>query len=414
LIVIAVLLQASVALVGQLETALHKRRIDQQKLAAFIAQTEILVERSRIDRQRAELTWSGKRKFRIVRRRIENIAGDICSFHLEPHDGGTLPPFLPGQFLTIELNIPGHPVPVVRCYSLSDSPTVLERYRLTIRRTPPAAAGSEAPGGLSSNFFHSSLKEGDVVDVIAPNGGFYLDTKSNRGVVLIAGGVGITPLLSMFKWLGETPSNRETWLFYAVRNSRDIALLDEIRKIVEDNSHFHLIIIYSEPTDQCVEGRDYHCAGFLSVDVLERYLKTSNYEFYICGPPPMMESIMKQLTDWGVPDADIHFEAFGPASVKMVNKLEQATNTDKMYVKVEFTRSRKSCVWTRAAGTLLELAEANGVRINSGCRVGNCSTCVTALKSGKIAYLTTPANNPAHGSALVCIAYPDGEVALDV
>jgi uncharacterized protein len=414
LIVIAALLQAAIASISQLETVLHRRRIHQQKLLAFIAQTEILIKRSQIDRQRAELTWSGKRKFRIVRRRMENIAADICSFYLEPHDGGALPPFLPGQFLTFELKIPDHPVPVVRCYSLSDSPTVRERYRITIRRmSPPPNAGSEIPGGLSSNFFHSSLKEGDVVDVLAPNGGFYLDTQSNRSVVLIAGGVGITPLLSIFKWLGHTRSNRETWLFYAVRNSRDIALLDEVREIVENNSQFHLVIIYSEPTDQCVEGRDYHFAGFPSLDVLRRYLKTSNYEFYICGPPPMMESIMKQLTDWGVPDAEIHFEAFGPASVKVVTKLHQASDTDGMYLKVEFTRSRKSCVWTRAVGTLLELAEANGVRINSGCRVGNCGTCITALKTGEVTYLARPANKPVHGSALVCIAYPDGDVALD-
>jgi uncharacterized protein len=412
LIVVAALLQAAIALISQLETALHRRRIDQQKLIAFIAQTETLIKRSEIDRQRAELTWSGKRKFRIVKRRVENIAGDICSFYLEPHDGGVLPPFLPGQFLTFELNIPDHPVPVVRCYSLSDSPTVRERYRLTIRRMqPPPNAGSEVAGGLSSSFFHNSLKEGDVVDVLAPNGGFYLDTQSDRSVVLIAGGVGITPLLSMLKWLAHTRSSRETWLFYAVRNSRDIALLDEIREIVENNTHFHLIIIYSEPTGQCVKGSDYHCAGFLSVDVLRRYLKTSNYEFYICGPPPMMESIMRQLTDWGVPDAEIHFEAFGPASVKRVTNLEQASDTGGM--KVEFTRSRKSCVWTRAAGTLLELAEANGVRINSGCRVGNCSTCVTALKRGEVTYLARPASKPVQGSALVCIAYPDGDVALD-
>jgi ferredoxin-NADP reductase len=414
LIVSAALLQVAIGLIGQVNSALHKRLIDREKLAAFIAQTDILIKRSQVDRQRTELTWSGKRKFRVVKRRIENLAGDICSFYLEPHDGGALPPFLPGQFLTFELNIPDHPVPVVRCYSLSDSPTVRERYRVSIRRMPlPPKAGPEILGGLSSNFFHECLKEGDVIDVMAPNGGFYLDTQSNRSVVLIAGGIGLTPVLSMFKWLADTGSDRETWFFYAVRNSRDIALRDEIREIVGNNSQFRSVIIYSAPTDQCVAGKDYDCAGFLSVDVLKRYLKTSNYEFYVCGPPPMMESIVKQLTDWGVPEADIHFEAFGPASVKTVKRSDQAADRDGMHVKVEFTRSRKSCVWTRAAGTLLELAEANGVRINSGCRVGNCSTCVTALKTGNVTYLTKPAIKPAHGSALVCIAYPDGDVALD-
>ncbi|MEJ2378216.1 MAG: hypothetical protein P8Y71_23480, partial [Pseudolabrys sp.] len=122
LIVGAALLQASVGLVGQVAGALRQRRLDQSKLAAFSAQTDILLKRAEAERQREVLTWSGRRKFRIRRRNVENLAGDICSFYLEPHDNNALAPFLPGQFLTFELHIPGQPAPVVRCYSLSDSP----------------------------------------------------------------------------------------------------------------------------------------------------------------------------------------------------------------------------------------------------------------------------------------------------
>jgi ferredoxin-NADP reductase len=419
LIVGAALLQAGVGLVAQVNGAFRRWRLDQRKLAAFTAQTDIQIRRAEVARRRSELTWSGKRKFRVVKRQIENKASDICSFYLEPHDGGALPPFLPGQFLTFELNIPDHPVPVVRCYSLSGSPLMRDRYRVSIKRLgPPPKAGPEIPGGLSSNFFHGNIKEGDIVDVAAPNGGFHLDTNSERPVVLIAGGVGLTPVLSMLKWLSDTGSNREAWFFYAVRNSADIALRDEIRDIVEGNkSRFHSVILYSAPTDQCVRGKDYDVSGYPGVEVFKRYLKTSNYEFYICGPPPMMESIVKQLLDWGVPEPDIHFEAFGPASVKGVKKAEGADDPAGAGagpgVNVEFTRSGKSFVWTKAVGTILELADANGVRISSGCRAGNCGTCVTALKRGKVAYITKPASSPAQGSALVCIAHPDGDIALD-
>jgi ferredoxin-NADP reductase len=417
LIVVAALLQAGVGLFEQINDAIRRRRMDQRRLAAFTAQTDIQIRRAEVARRRSELTWSGKRKFRVVKRRIENRASDICSFYLEPHDGGTLPPFLPGQFLTFELSIPDHPAPVVRCYSLSDSPVTRDRYRVSIKRVPPPPkAGPEVPGGLSSNFFHGNVKEGDILDVMAPNGGFHLDTNSERPVVLIAGGVGLTPVLSMFKWLADTGSNREAWFFYAARNSGDIALRDEIRDIVESNKRqFHSVILFSAPTEQCVRGKDFDIPGFLTLDVLKRYLKTSNYEFYICGPPPMMESMVKQLTEWGVPETDVHFEAFGPASVKTVKKADPAADAADAGVRisVEFTRSGKTCVWTKSAGSLLELADANGIRINSGCRAGNCNTCTTALKRGKVTYMTKPASTPAQGSALVCIAQPDGDVALD-
>ena len=146
---------------------------------------------------------------------------------------------------------------------------------------------------------------------------------------------------------------------------------------------------------------------------MNKYLKSSNYEFYICGPPPMMESLTTQLSDWGVPETDVHMEAFGPASVKKISAPAPADAAALDGFKVEFARSAKSLVWTPEAGTLLELAEAHGIRINAGCRAGNCNTCLTALKDGKVTYLTTPASQVAQGSALVCIGRPDGDISLD-
>src|SRR5246500_3283614 len=214
----------------------RRRQLDRRRLAAFNAQTDILMRRAEASRDRAELTWSGKRKFRIVRRQFENRAKDICSFYLEPHDGGALPPFLPGQFLTFELNVPDHPVPVVRCYSLSDSPLIRDRYRVSIRRMPPPPkAGADIPSGLSSSYFHDHLREGDIVDVRAPAGGFHLDSTSERPAVFIAGGIGLTPVLSMFKWLADTGSRRTAWFFLAVRNGNDVALRDEINEVASKN-----------------------------------------------------------------------------------------------------------------------------------------------------------------------------------
>lgn len=197
LIVVAAVMQACIGLVSQINSTIRYRKMDQRKLAYFKSQTANLIKQAEIKRERTELTWSGKRKFRVVERRVENKDGNICSFYLAPHDGGKLPSFQPGQFLTFELAIPNQQSPVIRCYSLSDSPLKSDRYRVSIKRLPaPPSKKKQVPDGLSSCYFHDNIREGDVVDVMAPNGGFCLDTHSDRPVVLIAGGIGLTPVLS--------------------------------------------------------------------------------------------------------------------------------------------------------------------------------------------------------------------------
>ena len=414
LILITAFLQGAFAVYQQVSRYAQGRRLHAKRLGLVQLQLENTVKQNEIVRKASELTWSGKRKFRVISRTQENKSADICSFHLAPHDGGTLAPFEPGQFLTFELAIPGQARPVVRCYSLSDSPLQLDRYRVSIKRVPPPPGAPEStPGGLSSGFFHSDIKEGDVVDVLAPNGRFHLKTQSDRPVVLIAGGVGITPVLSMLKWLAGKNSHRETWIFYAARNGQDIAFQDEIRKAIANKPNFHAVFVFSHPSENCVEGSDYDCAGFLTADVMKRYLASSNYEFYICGPPPMMEMTTKQLDEWGVPEEDIHFEAFGPASVKKVAPPPSDQKTGLSGVTVEFARSGRTVTWTPEDGTVLELAEAHDVTISCGCRAGNCGSCATAIKSGSVSYQTKSASKPPQGTALVCIAKPDGNLVLD-
>ncbi|QDG78492.1 2Fe-2S iron-sulfur cluster binding domain-containing protein [Labrenzia sp. PHM005] len=414
LVLLTVLVQGCLAVYGQFSRIVQERRMAAKRLEQFQSQAKNIFQQAELDRSTSELTWSGKRKFRIVSKIPENKSGDICSFYLAPHDGGSLPPFSPGQFLTFELQIPGQAKPVVRCYSLSNSPANLKTYRVSIKRIPPPPDASiNLPAGLSSGFFHSSLNEGDVVDVLAPSGQFVLNLRSERPVVLIAGGVGLTPILSMLKWLSDKNSHRETWIFYAVRNGEDIAFRDEIRKIITQHDNFHAVFAYSRPTEECVEGVDFDCAGFVTTDLLKQYLNSSNYEFYICGPPPMMEMLTAQLSDWGVPDEDINFEAFGPASVKKTQHVSSEQDTGDKELTVEFARSGKSVTWTAANGTILDLAEENGVTINCGCRAGNCGTCATAVKSGNVSYVAKSASTPAQGTALVCIARPEGDLVLD-
>ena len=151
------------------------------------------------------LVWQGFRKFRVLRKHREC---DGChSFYLVPDDGQPLPPFVPGQFLTISLSVPNEPKPVVRCYSLSAAPRP-DYYRCTIKRALPPGSEPSAPPGKASNYFNEVVSDGDFLDVKPPHGSFQLNTSSQRSVVLITAGVGITPLFSMLQWLAATKSDR--------------------------------------------------------------------------------------------------------------------------------------------------------------------------------------------------------------
>jgi len=139
------------------------------------------------------------------------------------------------------------------------------------------------------------------------------------------------------------------------------------------------------------------------------------YDFYVCGPTPMMESLVPALEDWGVPDERIHFEAFGPASIrrKSVAGAESPNESAATGIVVNFSRSGRQLPWTPAAGNLLELAEANGISVNSGCRAGSCGSCQTTIQSGEVSYRQPPDFDPEPGSCLLCVCAPKTSVTLE-
>lgn len=365
------------------------------------------------ERDRATLTWNGIRKYRIDRKVQEG--GGICSFYLKPHDGKGHPPFDPGQYLTFQLKIPGKDKPVIRCYSLSDSPLQRDYYRVSIKKVPPPRDKPEMPPGLSSNFFHDQLEEGDILDVKAPSGKFFMDQTKHTPVVLIGGGVGLTPVMSMVNTIVLSGSKREAHFFYGVRNRKEHVMKEHLEQLARDHENIHLHICYSDPEEGDEEGRDYQHAERVSVDLFKRALPSNNYDFYICGPPPMMESLVKDLGEWGVPDANVHFEAFGPASVKKAKPkpAEDAAAPAEKF-EVEFAKSGKKVAWDASFDSLLEFGEAQGIAMDSGCRAGNCGTCITAVKSGDVKYVEEPGSPPEAGSCLVCVSVPKGNLVLDV
>ena len=258
------------------------------------------------------------------------------------------------------------------------------------------------------------MKEGDIIDVKAPAGQFTLEPAGSGPVVLIGGGIGLTPVLSMLEGIVEAGSGRETWFFYGVRNADDYVMRERLQEIARSHPNVHLQVCYSDPkAGEAPDGILFHHSERVSVDLFKRLLSSNNYDFYICGPPPMMKQLTSDLEAWGVPEGRIHFEAFGPATVRKTPTAESAAGAAAATIEVTFAKSGKARAWTSADGTILELAEKIGLHIDNGCRAGNCGTCITALKQGAVDYVSRPGAVPAEGTFLPCIAVPKTALVLD-
>ena len=353
--------QAAASLYGTIQRRFREAEMAAREAQFFERRAELLLESDQAERERVELSWNGIRKF-YIDRKVEE-AKDICSFYLKPHDHEPLAPFRPGQYLTFQLKIPGQPKAVIRCYSLSDSPANREHYRVSIKCLGPPPNIPEAPPGLSSNHFHRDLNEGDIVDVKAPAGHFYLDESTEKPVVLIGGGIGLTPVWSMLNAICDSGGKRETWFFYGVTNRAEHAMYERMTEIRRQFDNVHIVVCYSGPAENCVEGRDYDHEGYVSVELFKELLPSNNYAFFICGPPPMMESITNDLEEWGVPDKDVKFEAFGPATVKRKptpQSAQEAAAAAGVGIEVVFERSNKTLYWKPAHGSLRRRVVAGG------------------------------------------------------
>jgi len=408
-----------IVLVLMLKRQLAAAGFEARREAAELELLQTKLESTRLARARAKESvgpWNSWRKFRVAKKVHEG--GDICSFYLAPHDRKPLPPFKPGQYLTFQLDgIPDQEKPAVRCYSLSDCYHP-EYYRISVKRVPAPRDAPDAPPGLGSGFLHDHIEEGSLLDVGAPNGHFAIDPEESTPLVLVGGGIGVTPVLSMFNAIRQSSSPREVWFFYGVRHRAENILagqLEELSQLSAEYPNLHFRVCFSEKLDDGKELKPYELDQTrVSVALMKSLLPSSNYEFYTCGPPPMMKAIAQDLRAWGVPAGNIHEEVFpGPkvASAGSEAKVQAGTV-------VEFRKSAKKVTAQKGCASLLELAESGKIDIPFACRVGSCGTCVTAVLNGAVAYDQDPSwkDEPTlaqEGLCLPCICLPKGELVID-
>jgi ferredoxin-NADP reductase len=397
-----------------------RHEASQRALAREQLELQIRIAKAQLaEIEGARFTWTGYRKLVVYRK--QQVCDGVFAFYMRAHDGRPLSPFQPGQFLTFRLNILGCAKPIVRCYSLSSSPADTSNYRVTIKFEPPPPKKPDAPPGLASGFFCNKVREGYILDAKAPAGKFFLDQDKMTPVVLLAGGVGITPMLSMAHAIKERDTGREVWFIVGVRSGQELIHSDELAALAEQ-PNMQVRICFSKPGESDEQGRDYHHEGRVTPDLMKEILPSKNFEFYLCGNGSFMNSLHEALEIWGVPEEKIHFEAFGPATVKrkaetnFVKKQTQMLTkqeAEKQAPKVTLNRSSTTHDWGGPTTSLLEFIQEKGGKVESGCCAGSCGSCVVAIKSGEIEYIQDPDSPPEEGTCLTCISIPKTDVVLD-
>lgn len=250
--------------------------------------------------------WNGWREFVVREKNPESE--EITSFVLEPKDGQPVANFEPGQYISVVVQVPALGVEQIRQYSLSDVPNG-RTYRISVKRE---SGNEDQPPGYVSNLLHDHVQIGDRIRLAAPYGNFFIDVNATTPVVLISGGVGLTPMISMLKRVLQSPDQRHLVFVHGARNGRVQAMKSKLRQAADEHDNFHLIMFYNEPLASDQIGQDFDFEGFVDVKRIADQILLEDADYYICGPVPFMRMQHDALMNLGVGEARIHYEVFGP------------------------------------------------------------------------------------------------------
>ncbi|GIO04084.1 flavohemoprotein [Brevibacillus reuszeri] len=251
--------------------------------------------------------WADFREFVVQRKVAESDV--IHSFYLVPKDGKQISAYEPGQYVSVKVNIPGEKNTHIRQYSLSDAPGNAY-YRISVKRED---ALGDKPAGKVSVYLAEKIGEGDALLLSAPAGDFTLDQEDKRPLVLISGGVGLTPMISMLTESLKKNPERPVTFIHAAQNGNLHALKGAVEELAKKHTQLTYYWCYEKPTDRDREENAFHKEGYVDLPWLQSVVSQKESSFYFCGPVPFMKAMNRALKEWEVPAADIHYEFFGPA-----------------------------------------------------------------------------------------------------
>lgn len=336
--------------------------------------------------RRDQPAWRNFKDFKVVET-IDEAPG-IRSIFLAPDDQSALPSWLPGQHVTVKRAVDG----LTRCYSISGQSLTAGALRITVKQI----TGPDHAKGEMSSWLHSRVK-GDPILLGAPRGNFHIDPVSRRPAVLLAGGVGITPLMPILEHC--VSMGVPVQLLHYVRSPLMRIYSDILSSLAEKSVGLSVAWVYSSEA-----VRDELSLGNLVDPEMIEWA-----DFYVCGPAPLMDSLTRRLLSLGVTSDRILSESFVGAKKSGILSADAMSDG----AKVTFARSEIELEWTGDHYSLLDFAEENGVKVTFGCRAGSCGQCQTGLKSGSVSYVE-PVDEPDNGDVLLCCCIPNEDIELDL
>lgn len=320
-------------------------------------------------------SWSGQ--MRVAK--IFQETPEVRTFRLVMPDAARLPfEHQAGQYLNLTLPIEGRKIR--RSYTIASSPTRSGLIELSIKR--------EA-NGLASRYLHDQVREGDLLEVTAPAGKFTFNGKESQEIVMIAGGVGITPLMAKIRYLTDLGWPGQIRLIFSIKTAEDYIFRSELEELQRRHSNLRVTVTATRESDPTWQGE----RGRISPALLLRaapHLSASRV--HLCGPTEMAQPVIEMLMELGVPEDQIKFESFAspsrkqnsadaPEPLSAPTKKEAAPSEE---ATLEFARSGKSIGQLRGQ-TVLDLAESHGIEIPYECRAGVCGQCKVSLLRGRVA-----------------------------
>jgi uncharacterized protein len=352
-----------------------------------------------------------RRPLRLIQRIPESRA--ITSVYLEAADGQPLWPFVAGQYLTVE--VPRDDGHALKTYTISSAASDLNRYRLTIKHEK--APSPDLPDGVGSTYLLHGLPVGGTLQALAPRGKFTLP-ETAQSLVLLSGGVGLTPMVSMLAQEAARGPARDIHFLHACLDGSVQALDSEIRALAARQGRTRVHVFHETPLPGAALGQDYDFAGRIDMDALRRVLPFDDHLFYLCGPGGFMAALYDGLTSLNVDPSRIAYEFFGPATVLRPKTARPSTEPAAALSGegplVTFQRSGRTAVFPEGQDSLLHLAQSIGLDPLYSCGEGVCGTCQCSLVSGEVDYATDPIAYLEPGQILTCITRPRGPVTIDL
>ncbi|MBO0213584.1 hybrid-cluster NAD(P)-dependent oxidoreductase [Vibrio sp. Vb2880] len=317
----------------------------------------------------------------------EEIARDFVTFWLEPQHGQA-PSYQPGQHLPIEVVVDGENV--ARRYTLSSSPSRPGRLAISVKRID---------GGRVSNWLAENLQVGDTLATQLPDGSFHLEQALHQQpLLLLSAGSGVTPMLSMLRYLADHQQINDVVFYHQCRAVEDIPVREELEQL---NREFDGLKVFISLTQPPVDW--FGLKGRFSLSHLKQVPNVAARQVFVCGPDGFMQKAKNLLLKQGLPEAAYHQEAFGVAQ-----SVTKAFKTLQLSVNGNVFEGNNQA-------TLLDQAEAAGIAIASSCRAGFCGSCKVTLESGQVHQPEVPALQ-AHernmGVVLACCCIPETDIEV--